>query len=331
MGSNLALVTPDIEEEVSQYQQEVSRLEQQSQALVITDDASEEAGLMFIAEVKGVHARMEAWRTAKVKPLNDEVKGINNSVKPFTDVLDRLWRVTDHLISAHITKKRLAIAEANRKAIAIAEQIKREEAQKAEVARAEADRLRKEAERVAMEDAEREYQAEMARLAVEKKQKEAEQAVKDAVGAKAIREAKALEAKAQAEEEALTKQTEEARRVADEEKARLEKAAAKLDLTAEKAEDKAMVTAPVLVGSASMGGMRTLADGAKVGTRKTVDWCFTNGLPKEGEYLRDDERFKGIPDRYFVLDASKLGKDVKNGNPVEGCLKTDGFATTGRR
>jgi hypothetical protein len=52
---------------------------------------------------------------------------------------------------------------------------------------------------------------------------------------------------------------------------------------------------------------------------------------KYAEYYRDDSRMNAIPSRYWVLDLAKLGKDVKNGVPIDGCVKTTRSATTARR
>jgi hypothetical protein len=54
-------------------------------------------------------------------------------------------------------------------------------------------------------------------------------------------------------------------------------------------------------------------------------------MPKDGDYYADDPRLLGIPARYFILDTAKLGKDVKNGVPVPGTIRTVGSATTARR
>ena len=91
-----------------------------------------------------------------------------------------------------------------------------------------------------------------------------------------------------------------------------------------------MLTTAELV-SGDTKGVRQLDNGAKVGTRKTTSWAFTNGMAIEGEYYGDDPRIKDIPIRYLKLDLSKLGRDVKNGNPIPGTIKLDGFATTTRK
>jgi hypothetical protein len=257
MKSNLATVLPDPDDqpstEIDHFKQDVERLEQRAKTLTITDDTSEEAALMFIAECKGSYNRMEEERTKKVKPLNDQVKEINAAFKPFTEILDRLWRATDQERSTYLRKKQEAIDAANRKAIADAEQ---------------------------------------ARLAEEQKAAAARQAAADA------------------------------REAGD------EKTAIKLEAKADKAETKAMMTAPVLANVTPSTGTRSLMSGATAGTRKTVDWFFENGMAKEGDYYQDDPRVKDIPARYFLLDLSKLGRDAKNGVPIPGVKKTEGFATT---
>lgn len=252
MKTNLSLAMPN-DEETSTYQAEVARLEAKSKTLTITDDASEEAALFFISECKSAHSHLEEERKRRVKPLNDQVKEINEGFKPFTEILDRLWRAADRLRSDYLRKKQEAIEAANRKAIADAEQARLEQERKAEDAR---------------------------------------------VAAAAAREA------------------------GD------EKAAIKLEAKADKAETKAMMTAPVLVDAQPTSGSRTLVSGATAGTRKTVDWLFTNGMPKDGDYYMDDPRVQGIPSRYFLLDLSRLGKDAKNGVPIPGVKRIEGFSTT---
>lgn len=154
---------------------------------------------------------------------------------------------------------------------------------------------------------------------LKKKQQEIDEAnrkaIADAEQARLIEEKKAEEARAAAAS---------ARESGD------EKTAIKLELKADKAETKAMMTAPVLTTVSSPTAARSLGNGTKMGTRKTTDWLFTNGMPKDGDYYQDDPRVKDIPARYFILDLTKLGKDAKNGVPIPGVQKTEGFSTTSR-
>lgn len=256
MKSNLALQAPEPEDDVERYRKEVEQLEQQSKAITITDDASEEAALVFITACKRSYNEMEEARKKKVQPLNDEVKAINASYKPYTEILDRLRLATDAVRSDYLRKKQEAIDAKNRKAIADAQEAQRLEEQKAEDARKEAAAAREAGD---------------------------------------------------------------------------EKKAIKLELKADKAETKAMMTAPVLVDAQPVTGPRILGNGLSAGTRKTTDWVFTNGMPKDGDYYQDDPRVKDIPSRYFLLDTSKMGKDAKNGVPIPGVKKLEGFATTGKK
>jgi hypothetical protein len=339
-------VAPEVQERIAQdlepYKEEVAKLEERAKALTVTDDLSEEVATLFINECKRSYTNMEAKRDEKVRPLNTEVKAINDAFRPYTTVLDRLWRATDQIKGAYVTKKQQAIDAANRKAIADAAEARRLEEAKAEAARQEADRLRKEAERIAKEEVEREYQAEMARLAAEQKVKDDQQAVLDAKrkGDEAAAEAaQKVVDDAKRFEETRARKAEEERLAAVAEQDRLAKAAIKQDAKVDIAESKATMVAPTIQTNDSVG-TRTLTDGSKVGTREVDEWYFTNGLPihtdpqkkKYADYYADDPRLpNGIPDRYWLLDLAKLGKDVKNGVPIEGTMRTKRTATTAGR
>ena len=321
------------ETELQAYKQEVDALERQATALVVHDEASEEAALVFIAGCKTTENKLEEARKEKVQKPNEYVKTVNAAFKPFSEILERLRKATDQQRNLYLRKRQEAIDAANRKAIADAEAAKRAEERKAEEARQEADRLRKESEKLEEERIAREVQEKMDRLEIENRKKREMQAIIDAQ--RAGDEAKALVAHAslaaaKAEEEARALRSEQARQAEETEKSRLEKAAVKQDMKAETADSKAMLTTPELV-SGDTKGVRQLESGAKVGTRKTVSWAFTNGMSIEGDYYQDDARVQEIPARYFKLDLSKLGKDVKNGNPIPGTIKLDGFATTTRK
>ena len=327
------VLVPIAEDEMQAYQQEVNILERQAQALVVHDEASEDAALVFIAGCKATENKLEDARKEKVKEPNEYVKSVNAAFKPFTEILERLRVATDQQRNLYLKKRQEAIEAANRKAIAEADAAKRAQERKAEEARQEAERLRKEAEKLEEERIAREVQEEMDRLEIESRKEREMQAIIDAQRsgdeAKALVARDALEAaKAQEEQQAL--QSEQARQAEADEKARLEKAAFRQDLKAETADSKAMLTTAELV-SGDTRGVRQLDNGAKVGTRKTTSWAFTNGMAIEGEYYQDDPRVQGIPARYFKLDLSKLGKDVKNGVPATGTIKLDGFATTTRK
>jgi len=308
-------------------------LERQAASLLVTDDASEEAALLFIAECKRAYAKLEERRDSKVRPLNAEVKAINEGFRPYTTVLDRLWRTTDQIRGRYVTQKQQAIEAANRRAIADAAEAKRREEARAEAARQEAERLRLDAERLEQEENDRLLKVEMDRLAAEKKIRDEEEALvraKQRGDAEAVRAAQEMLAETRVREEARFEQAEEDRLAAIEEQNKLEKKAIKLDAKADIAESHATMIAPTIQVDESAGS-RTLLDGSQVGTRKAVDWLFENGMPKDGDYYADDPRLLGIPARYFILDTAKLGKDVKNGVPVPGTIRTVGSATTARR
>jgi len=319
-----------IEREIDAYRQEVETLERQAASLLVTDDASEEAALLFIAECKRAYAKLEERRDSKVRPLNAEVKAINEGFRPYTTVLDRLWRTTDQIRGRYVTQKQQAIEAANRRAIADAAEAKRREEARAEAARQEAERLRLDAERLEQEENDRLLKVEMDRLAAEKKIRDEEEALvraKQRGDAEAVRAAQEMLAETRVREEARFEQAEEDRLAVLAEQNKLEKAAIKLDAKADIAESKASMVAPTIQVNDSVGS-RTLLDGSKVGTRKVVDWYFENGMPKDGDYYHDDPRVSSIPSRYFLLDTAKMAKDVKNGVPVLGVKRTEGSTTT---
>jgi len=331
-----------VEQKIEPYKREVEALEQKASSLLVVDDASEEAALLFIAECKRAHAKLEEERDAKVRPLNAEVKAINDGFRPYTTILDRLWRATDQIRGIYVNKKQQAIEAANRKAIADAQEAKRKEEAKAEEARQAAERLRLEAERLEQAENDRLLQVEMERLAAEQKLKDEEEALvraKREGDARAAREAQESIDRAKIEEEERLRKADEDRIAAIQAQATLERAAIKQEAKADIAESKATMVTPTIQVNDSVGS-RVLLDGSKVGTREVDDWYFANGLPihtdpqkkKYAEYYADDTRLpNGIPDRYWVLDLAKLGKDVKNGVPIDGCVKMTRSATTAGR
>mgnify|MGYP001557853537 FL=1 len=326
-------LVPIEEGELQTYQQEVEALERQATALVVHDSVSEEAALVFIAGCKTTENKLENLRKSKVDEPTKFVRETNAAFKPFMDILARLRVATDQQRNLYITKRKAEIDAANRKAIAEAEAARREQERKAEEARQEVERLRKEAEKLEEERIAREVQEEMDRLELEARKRRDAQAAREALQSgdlEVVRMvAAAVEATQQKEAQQL-RESEEQRKAAADEMARLEKATVKQEMKAETADSKAMLTTPELI-SGDTKGVRQLESGAKVGTRKTTSWAFTNGMSIEGDYYTDDARTSGIPARYWKLDLSKLGKDVKNGVPVDGTIKLDGFATTTRR
>lgn len=329
----IAQALEPFEKALAQYTEEANR--------PITNDAEEMAAVVYIAQRKRDFREMEEIRDRLVRPYNTIVKSINAAFKKYTDQYDADWRLKDQARSAYLTKKQQAIDEANRKAIAEAAAAKAAEEAKAESARQEAERLRLEAERIERERLEAEVQAEMDRLAAEKKIHDEEQALIDAKrrgDEAAARAAQEEVDRKKREEEARLAQVEQDRLAAIEEQNRLEKAAIKQEAKADIAESKSTMIAPTIQVNDSVG-TRTLLDGSKAGTREVDEWYFENGLPihtdlqkkKYAEYYQDDPRVKEIPARYFVLDLAKLGKDVKNGVPIAGCVKTTRKATTAGR
>lgn len=320
-------MTTATEEEVGTS--ELIVMEQRANALNPADDQSEAQALLFIAECKTAGKRLEERREALVRPHLDAQKKINSTYKPVIDAFTSLWERVDERLSAYRKRKQLAIEEANRKAIAKAEEERKERERIAEEARREAERLRQEAERLEEERLKKEYEAEMARLEAERKLKaeaEAVEAAKDEAQRRAAQEA--LE-KSRAEEAERARKAEEEKRAAAEAQAKLEKSASKLEVKADTQEARAMTVSPEIQSHAPK--TQELLTGDKATGKKVAVWMFTNGMPNEKEeYYGDDPRVQDIPDRYFVLDLSKLGRDVKSGVPIPGTKRDFKYTTAVR-
>lgn len=300
--------------------------------LTITDDVTMSQVLTMIADCKASEDRNEAKREKEVAPHLAEQRRINGFYKPIIEFWKSARLELDTRVSDYRKRKQQEIEEANRKAIAAADAERKEREAKAEAARQEAERLRLEAERLERERVQREYDEEMARLEAENKRKAEEKALRDAqeAGDKAKVEAARLELeRQQAEEDARLKKAEEERKEAEAEKLRLEKAALKQESKADIEESRAMLAAPVLQAAAPKTSV--LEDGTKATGKKVATWLFTNGMPTEGvNYTGDDLRVQDIPDRYFDLNLSRLGKDVKNGVPIHGTKRDYRYATASK-
>lgn len=335
MESNLVLAETEIEVEEDTKQQieafglEVAKLEEQAKTIQVHDDVTEEVSLIFIDGCKRTHADIEAYRDGKVRPHNTYVKKVNGGVNPFKDVLTRLINATGELRSQYLIRKQAAIEEANRRAIAEAEQARLEKERKEKEAREEAERLRKEAERLEKEAADRELQEEMDRLALEQKAKDEAAAAEVARKAGDVAAANAAEQRAnqaKAEEEERARKAEEERKASEAERARLEKAAIKQDAKADIAAVASTMIAPVITVNTSTAA-RTLANGARVGTRDADEPYFTNGMPvyadpikkKYETYRRNDPRLpKDIDDSLWIFDTARAVRILRDDQPVPG-------------
>jgi hypothetical protein len=328
----LALV-PIADDEIQAYKQEVDALERQATALVVHDEASEEAALVFIAGCKTTENKLEEARKEKVQKPNEYVKTVNAAFKPFSEILERLRKATDQQRNLYLRKRQEAIDAANRKAIAEAEALKREQERKAEEARQEAERLRKEAEKLEEERIAREVQEEMDRLEIEARKQREARAAADALRAGDIEAAKKAEADLEAtrrEEARQAFDSDQKRKVEAFEKARLEKAAVKQDMKAETADSKAMLTTPELV-SGMTKGTRELVSGSSVGTRKKKRWVFSNGLPVDTKFYRNDPRFKNIGDECFEFNPTVVNRLVNAGVTPSGVTVFEESLTTVRK
>lgn len=350
MNTNLALeidtieMDEDAKQQLEAFGQEVARLDEESKTIAVKDDATEEVALIFINGCKKTHADIEAYRDAKVRPHNNYVKSVNAVANPFKEVLARLVVATDTLRGDYLVKKQAAIDEENRRRIAQAERERLEKERKEREAREEAERLRKEAERLAKEEADREFQAEMDRLELEQKAKDeaaAAEVARKAGDERAAREAEQRAAQAKAEEEERVRKAEAERQASEAERARLEKMAITQDAKADIAAAMATMIAPAIEVNTSTAA-RTLANGARVGTREADEPYCTNGLPIYADpikkkyvddYYQDDARLPaGLPARYFALDIAKVVRDLRNGHVVPGfALRTKHMTVSSRK
>lgn len=332
----------ETKQQIEAFGQEVAKLEEQSKTIQVNDDVTEEVSLIFIDGCKRTHSDIEAYRDGKVRPHNNFVKKVNSGVNPYKDILTRIINATDTLRSQYLTRKQAAIEEENRRRIAEAERLRLENERKEQAARDEAERLRKEAERLAKEEADRELQAEMDRLALEQKAKDeaaAAEAARRAGDEAAAREAEQRAAQAKADEEERARKAEEDRKASEAERARLEKAAIKQEAKADIAAVTATMIAPTIGVNTSMAA-RTLANGARVGTRDADEPYFTNGMPvyadpikkKYEDYYQDDVRLSPeLVKRYFVFDIAKAVRDLRNGIEVPGMALRQKHTTVASR
>jgi hypothetical protein len=311
---------------------EIEVFKRKKEALVITDDVTMSQVLTLIADCKASEDRNEAKREKEVAPHLAEQRRINGFYKPIIEFWKAARLELDTRVSDYRKRKQQEIEEANRRAIAAADAERKAREAKAEAARQEAERLRLEVERIEQERIQREFDEEMARLEAENKRKAEEKALRDAqeAGDKAKVEAARLELERQkAEETARLRQVEEDRTASALEALQFIKAALKQESKADIEDSRAMMAAPVLQASAPKTAV--LDDGTKATGKKVWEWSFKNGLPIKGEdYYRDDPRMKDIPDRFFVLDLTKLGKVVRDGEPIPGTKRDYRFATSSK-
>lgn len=330
MSTNLAIVEPDVDER--NPEQDLATFQQTHVVADITNTETEAQALIFITECKAAGKRLDEIRTKKVEPHLTEQRRINGLYNPVIEAFERLWRGVDAKVSAYKKRRDAEIAEANRLAIAKAEQERAERERKEREAREEAERLRREAERLAKEEADREFQAEMERLALEQKAKDEAAAAEAARKAGKIAEARSAEqraAEAKAEEERQVRYAEAARQAAEAERARLEKAAIKQDAKADIAATAATMVSPVIQVAAPK--TIELQTGAKAGSRTVKDWTFSNGLPKETVFYRDDPRFKDVPDAFFRFDPTLMNKHVRAGIKPAGVTVSESIHTVSRQ
>lgn len=348
---NVVVLEPDFEHRLSGFREQVTDLQVQSREIVVTDDTTEHASLIFIGGVKRIIADLETYRKERVRPYNNTVDVINEKVEEISLLARELRDAMDQRRIAYITEKERQIEEANRIAAAKAEQARREKEEKERKQREEAKRLQEEADRIERERIEREIQAEMDRQAAEQRQREEEaaaEAARKAGDAEKAREAEARAAAVRDKEEARRQKEEAERQASFAEQAKLEKKAlaveAKADVTAMEAE----TVVPEIQFNTS-NGVRVLPSGGKVTTREVAKVeCWDTGAllyrDPEGAKTRRYHEFDGtsncVPDelkdfnRYGYLwkfDIASAVAIVKKGGAIPGLTRTTSKKTVGSR
>lgn len=128
-GAGLARLRPNDQALILRAVADVGVLAAEIDALTVTDAATAGKVTEWLSIVTATAKRIEDARVALVKPLNDEVKGVNDLVRPLTTALDALkTKGKDKQLAWH-----------------------RAEQARVDRERAEAERIRKEAERIAFE------------------------------------------------------------------------------------------------------------------------------------------------------------------------------------
>jgi len=350
MNGNLALVESVATKSKDQIRAErialfekVRDAEIQAQSILVHDDHSASVGLVFVQGMRDLHDLLEQFRDSEVRPLNTEVKQINDDYRPYTTLCKALGSRVDQLVKDLRRKQQLEREEAQRK------EIERVRIAKAK-AEAEAAELRRQAEEKAKREAEEEQ--ERNRLAeIERQQAAAAQngdedtalvlaqratEIKQLVGASpvaqtkeelqaeltGVQQRKAI-ARAKGEDDDVLV-LEDLERQLTERIAGLsnEVSAVELEAKAQQAELVAATIAPTVVQQVQR--TVTLPTGKKMTyTTVTVPVCLPGGLSLEGEYYRDDARLKALPDDLFVLDMARLKKRVKDGQKFEGVETTE--------
>lgn len=317
--TELVELEPEIQDRLKEFETEVARLQEESRAIQVVDDVGEGAAVIVIAGFKRVATDLEAYRDSLVRPHNNKVRSVNQSVKKISLMVDTLVLAMDAEREAYLIEKQRRIDEANRLAAAKAEAERIEKERQEQALRDEAERLRKEAEEVERKRIEKEIEEEEARLKAEQKIKDA----KDAEERERLR----------AEQEERERKAEEERKASIKQQAALEKQSVKAEARADvKAEQKDLI-APTIQFNDSVQS-RTLASGTRVGTKDVEEVYLENGTPlykdafkkQYADFRGDDERLPaGIPMRFFDLNVGRLIRAVKDGDTIPG------FAIKGRK
>jgi len=149
--------------------------QQQASSIIVKDEATQRQAVEAVSQVKANLKRLEDLRTFFTKPLNDQVKAINNKFKLLAEPLEGLEVKLKSTITKYmVEQERLAREEADRVA-----KVQAEEARKAREAAEAAERAAVELRRKAEEEAKSEAQ----------KQKLLDQADKVEAAAKEVEQA----------------------------------------------------------------------------------------------------------------------------------------------
>ena len=140
------------EQDLTAYEQQLSTISAQGQDLTtITADKLEQAAL-FIGGCKAAESWIEADRVAKVKPLNDEVRTINDAHNKVKTGFAAARVKVEQAVSAYRTEQKRIADERQRLAIEEANRIERETQERLRLERERLAKLEEE-ERLAKEQA----------------------------------------------------------------------------------------------------------------------------------------------------------------------------------
>ena len=288
-----AIMVPEIPVEVLGPPPELlEEVKKYQQPIVVNSQETMDVALVMIKGMKDLHGKIEEHRTSTVSPHNKFVKKVNEAHEPSKTFLDRTWRAYDGLVSAYRAKVKRELEEAQRKAIEEANRVKAEEEAKAAELRRQAEEAKK--QQPVLEETREALQGAIAEI----QQQKAAAIAEDDQDTLVVLGRKEADLTARLTEISTDVQ------VVD------------LEAKAQEAELKAATVAPVVVQQQA----KTVEsfDGSRHGFQTIKSPILPGALPLDGDYYRDDVRLKELPDSLFVLDVSRLKKWTKDGMKIPG-------------